>query len=516
MGRFERRLFLALLLLSVIPTLVIAVLGTRYLLSYLERVSSPVLRRSAENSLELARNLHTYLENGAKGAADDISAMIVSSKALTQSDFDSILKHTRARHKIDFIALCVMDSCWLVRSKDPDWIEIDQHWLNSFLTGETPPMPSDKPYMVASFAKISDDSAFIAGFSLDPQMVETIVRANDDLGRYSNLPLYLRSQGVLLTMVIAITVTLLLVLSLLLSRILARRIGFPIEQLALATTKIARGDLDHRVIVNARDEIADLVNAFNKMTEDLKKNKEDLVRAERLAAWRDIARRVAHEINNPLTPIQTTIYRLKQRFRAEEAENAEIVSLLDVISRKVDDLRRIATRFSELARMPEPSIRALDLNKIIDEALGLLENSSPGIEIIKDKTHYLPDVAADGSQIKRLIENLVKNAIEAMPDGGRVVVRTSKSEDGGFAVIEVADNGNGIPEEIRNKIFYPYFTTKPYGSGLGLAVVQKIVEDHKGRIEFETGKEGTVFRIYLPVLSEGEEAGIEDTKHSNS
>ncbi len=509
MGRFEKRLFVTLLLLSVVPTLVTAVLGTRYLLSYLERVSSPVLRRSAENSLELARKLHTYLEARAEAASDDIALRIQGDPSMGRKELDELLKDTRRRHRVDFIAFCVMDSCWLVTAKDPELFQIDENWLSSFLTDTSYVRSPDTPHIVASFTKISDDSAFLAGFVLDPQTVEMIIRANDDLGRYSFLPLYLRSQGILLTIVVAITVTMLLVLSLVLSRMLARRISFPIEQLAIATNRIAKGDLDHRVMVEARDEIEDLVNAFNKMTEDLKKNKEDLIRAERLAAWRDIARRVAHEINNPLTPIQTTIYRLKHRFEPGDASNAEIIKMLDLISRKVEDLRNIATRFSELAKMPEPRIQALDLNQTIEETLGLLENISPNIEIVKEMAPNLPRVGADASQIRRLIENLVKNAIEALPEGGKVSVRTLKQEDSGFAIIEVADNGKGIPEEIRNRIFDPYFTTKPYGSGLGLAVVQKIVEDHKGRIEFETSGSGTVFRIYLPLLSDEEGAAIE-------
>lgn len=504
MGRFERRLFLALVLLSIVPTLVIAALGTRYLLSYIDRVSSPVLKQSAENSLQIARRFHTHLEVVAEAAAYDLIVNLGKTKPQTEQGLASLLRDTYARHRIDFIALCVKDDRWQIRLSHPEPIEIDQDWLNSLLTKTTYVESSNKPHLIASFVSLSEDSLVLAGFVLDPKTTEMIAKATNDLTRYSSLPLYLKSQGVVLAIAIALTVVVLLLLSLLVSRILARRIGFPIEQLAVATSRVAKGDLEHRITVEAKDEIADLVKAFNKMTEDLKKHKQDLIRAERLAAWRDIARRVAHEINNPLTPIQTTIYRLKQRFKPEDASNTEILKMLDAISRKVEDLRGIATRFGEIARLPEPKFDLLELNKTIEDSLKLFDNFSPRIEIAREMDPDLGLVWADGSQIKRAIENLIKNAIEAMPEGGRITIRTSKIE--GFAVIEIADTGKGIPEDIRNKIFDPYFTTKPHGSGLGLAVVQKIVDDHKGRIEFETGKDGTTFRILLPLSAQTKEA----------
>ena len=239
-----------------------------------------------------------------------------------------------------------------------------------------------------------------------------------------------------------------------------------------------------------------------------KRMEEELVQSQKLAVLGEAAARIAHEIRNPLTPLQTTIYRLKERFK-DSSERDEILEMLETMSRKVEDLIAMANRFSEFAKMPEPKPEPLDLNKVVTQVLTLFDATLGGITVVKDLSTELPQVFADATQIRRLIENLVKNAIEAMDKGGTLTIRThpvtdDRSKVPAYVRLEVSDTGAGIPDEIRDKIFEPYHTTKPSGSGLGLAVVHRIVKDHGGRIDFETSSKGTTFRVDLPVVQAAE------------
>jgi nitrogen fixation/metabolism regulation signal transduction histidine kinase len=176
--------------------------------------------------------------------------------------------------------------------------------------------------------------------------------------------------------------------------------------------------------------------------------------------------------------------------------------------KEVGVLRDLAQEFSSFAKMPEPKLKALDLNGTVRSVLEIY-TSSGNVTVETDLADDLPLVPADDNQIRGVISNLVKNAVEAMWEGGRLAVRTKVATDGGpegapMARVEISDTGPGIPEEIRDKIFDPYFTTKAKGTGLGLALVYRIIQDHGGSIAFDTGPEGTTFRVDLKVTERGE------------
>jgi signal transduction histidine kinase len=275
------------------------------------------------------------------------------------------------------------------------------------------------------------------------------------------------------------------------------RITRPVERLAEGARTVAGGDWSAHVDVVSSDEIGELARAFNQMTTQLIEQRDRAIQAERVAAWRELARRLAHELKNPLFPLQLTIENLqKARDRMpgefDEVFRESTVTLLGELA----NLKTIVGRFSDFARMPTPRFERLDLREVV-QGVQKLYDAHPEIECV---TELPPDpvyAQADPEQIHRALSNLVLNAMDAMPEGGMVRIRAGAIESG--ARLEVIDSGQGLTSEECARLFTPYYTTKQHGTGLGLAIVQSVVADHHGKISVvsEPGK-GATFVIELP------------------
>lgn len=228
----------------------------------------------------------------------------------------------------------------------------------------------------------------------------------------------------------------------------------------------------------------------------------ELIKAQKIAAWREIARGIAHEIKNPLTPIQLSAQRLKKKYMAKTTDLDETFNeCVDTIINQVDDIRSLVDEFSRFARMPESQPKPEDLHKIIDEVIALYRASHKGIEIISSYDPQINTLEFDRDQIKRLLINLIENAIQAMNCQGKIYITTRLLRETGFVQIDVADEGPGISPEDKDKLFFPYFSTKKGGTGLGLAIVNRIVEDHHGHIILRNRyPKGTVFSVHLPII----------------
>jgi signal transduction histidine kinase len=279
-------------------------------------------------------------------------------------------------------------------------------------------------------------------------------------------------------------------LSLLLSFVLARRTSRGVEEVADAARLVAKGQLDVEVPVHSKDEVGQLAATFNQMLADLSTARDELVRAERLAAWREIAQRIAHEIKNPLTPIQMAVETLQ---RAQKKGDQKIFdelfaessrTILDEVAR----LKHIVAEFSSFARMPAPRLGQVDLKEVVESTLALYSG------VVERELQPAP-AQADRDQIVQVLINLLENARDAAGSGGKVTVRTRTRE--GFVELEVADSGPGLSDEARAKLFTPYYTTKQKGTGLGLAIVHRIVTDHGGEIRV-VSEQGAVFTVSLP------------------
>ena len=294
----------------------------------------------------------------------------------------------------------------------------------------------------------------------------------------------------------------------LLSGIAAARFSRPIEELEEAAGRVSRGDYAVRVTPRSHDEIGRLAESFNQMTAELLTQRERLVQSERVAAWRELARRLAHELKNPLFPLQITVENL---IRARERTPAEFEEVFResaaTLLTELSNLKNIVGRFSDFSKMPTPTLQRLDLNDLVRQVVKVFEPQwlSPGQPRIQAQLalNAAPlTVDADPELLHRAISNLILNAMDAMPNGGRLTLRTLDGD--ATARLEISDSGVGLTPEECERLFTPYYTTKQHGTGLGLAIVQSVVSDHHGRVSVRSAPgEGATFIIELPRAASG-------------
>lgn len=294
-----------------------------------------------------------------------------------------------------------------------------------------------------------------------------------------------------------------ILLGVLLSSWVAARVTRPVERLAAGAREVAAGNWEARVAVRSRDEIGQLARAFNEMTRQLVEQREHLVQAERVAAWREVALRLAHELKNPLFPLQLTVENL-QRAREQSPEHFDEVfrESTETLRTELQNLNTIIGRFSEFAKMPAPQLQPVDVNEVVREAVRLFEPQFGAVgrppitpELFLDEG--IGPIQADADLLHRALQNLVLNSLDAMPAGGTLTIRTQNRD--AAVRVEVCDTGTGLTPEECARLFTPYHTTKLHGTGLGLAIVQSVVSDHGGTISVESQPGlGTTFRIELP------------------
>ncbi len=299
-----------------------------------------------------------------------------------------------------------------------------------------------------------------------------------------------------------------IVIGLLVSWWVSRRITRPVEELANGARDVASGRWETRIDVRGSDEIAQLATAFNDMTRTLTSQKEKLVQTERVAAWRELARRLAHELRNPLFPLQITVENLQRARQLGPQQFQEVFSeATATLKAELSNLNTIVSRFSDFSKMPAPHFTKVNVNETLRNAVRLFEPQFTAVGKPSISTEFflnesLPEIDADPDLLHRAFQNLILNALDAMPAGGTI---TLKSSDAGESVrIEVADTGKGLTPEECSRLFTPYYTTKQLGTGLGLAIVQSVVSDHHGSISVssEEGR-GATFRIDLPKRQSG-------------
>jgi len=282
------------------------------------------------------------------------------------------------------------------------------------------------------------------------------------------------------------------------------RVTRPVQQLAAGARAVAGGDWNTRVAVTSSDEIGELAESFNLMTRQLLEQRDRALQAERVAAWRELARRLAHELKNPLFPLQITVENLRKA-RALDPEEFERVfaGCTDALLAELGNLRTIIDRFSDFAKMPLPHKELVDLNEVVRGVMPLFQAQfqSAGLTAVVELTPEGVPVEVDREQLSRALKNLVLNALDATPGGGTLRVETRNQPDG--ALLRVTDSGQGLTAEECDRLFTPYYTTKRHGTGLGLAIVQSVVSDHQGRISVTSAPgEGACFTIILPARSQ--------------
>ena len=283
---------------------------------------------------------------------------------------------------------------------------------------------------------------------------------------------------------------------------MAERIADPVRRLTRATKRIAAGDLDARVAIRTADELRRLVDDFNRMADELKAQRDELKRTQRLAAWAEMARQVAHEIKNPLTPIQLSAEHLR-RVHADRGEPMSPVleQCVDSILSQVKLLRQISSEFSAFAASPTVRVADVDAGELVGELVAPYRAGLPDrIAMSLDIASQLPLVRADRTLLGRAVTNLIENALHAMPGGGRLAIAVSA--EAGEILLTVSDSGVGMDQEALERAFEPYFSTKATGTGLGLPIARRNVELNGGRISIASARgKGTTVTVKLPAVS---------------
>jgi len=292
----------------------------------------------------------------------------------------------------------------------------------------------------------------------------------------------------------------------------AARVAKPIVTLISATERVAKGKLGTSIPVNRDDEIGELMHAFNAMTSELEKSRQMVAQTEREMAWKEMARQVAHEIKNPLTPMKLSVQHLEHAHESKDPNFSSIFKrVIRTLSEQIDVLTRIATEFSRFGEMPRRKYGPVSVRKVAESAVALFDAERHRIRFIVDVPKGISYIHADEEEFRRLLVNLLRNAIQAIEGWGVIVIRAT--EDRGMIHIKISDTGSGMSEETLKKAFDPNFSTKTSGMGLGLAIVKKTITDMSGTITVESALgRGTTFFIDLPAREGGarmEQAGEE-------
>jgi len=283
----------------------------------------------------------------------------------------------------------------------------------------------------------------------------------------------------------------------LLSTIFANQISSPIRQLTRATNAVAQGDLSIQLINKEKGELKELLDGFNSMTSELQKNQNDIAELERENAWKEMAKQVAHEIKNPLTPMKLSVQQLVAAYDDKKTEFDEILKKLSLaILNQIDNLSLIASEFSAFAKMPSLKLEEFDLIPVIRDTIHLFGDEEAEIKFSSEVEKVI--VESDSSQIRRMFINLIRNSIQARAR----IVTINSSKENHHLLIDISDDGIGVTSENQNKIFETNFTTKEKGLGLGLKLIKRFLENTGGEIKLlSSSSAGTVFRIKIPVKS---------------
>jgi len=365
--------------------------------------------------------------------------------------------------------------------------------------------------------------ALVATFAFDRRYEHELERAGTIHDAYAQLrkertrvySTYFEAFAVLLGITVVATVVL--------GLFLARGITLRISRLAGTINQVAAGNLDARVLVTGSDELTDLARVFNRMLGEMQQSRARIEYLQRMGAWQEMARRLAHEIKNPLTPIQLAVQECQRKYAGDDAKfRALLDTTREIVEEEVGTLRRLVGNFSSFARLPRAELLEASLRDFLGECASQLGHL--GAELSDDGNEdtlvahdvevswQIPDdpmpVTIDRQMLRRVIVNLVRNGVEAIraarpePVEGRPRghVRIGAERRSGGVAIVVEDDGPGVPEEARERVFDPYVTTKSEGTGLGLAIVKKIVVEHGGRIEVERSEPlgGARFVVHLP------------------
>ncbi len=508
--RFKTKLIASFVGLSLIPSALLFIVASGLLTSSIDNWFSIRVERSLDSSLKVAQDYYERTEFTTKLFADQINARLTNADFFNSDKARLIvfLKAAKNEYGVDAIHLMNQDktviaSTWPEKQWDEgiDAILLHQEIIraeataSSGISGLVGPLENSKTILVV-------DSLIPASLAGKMEIIKKESEEYKQLKAFKN-PI---KGSYLLSFFI---IVLLIVFSAIWFGIyLARSITVPLEKLVEGTHAVAHGDLNFKIDVQAKDELGQLVTSFNKMTHDLKQSREDLVRAQKIATWQEVALQMAHEIKNPLTPILLATERLRKKYAEGSPDFDRIFDAsTQIVINEVQGLTTLVNEFSNFARLPAPYRVHQKIEPILDEVILLYQSGHKDIvfEIQFNETAPIsgvaPLISLDKDQIKRAFVNLIENAVSAMEGKGHLYISTTYDALEKQVRIVVGDEGPGVALEDMDKLFLPYFSRKKGGTGLGLAIVHRVVLDHGGHITVTArSPKGTLFTIDLPTL----------------
>ena len=501
-------------LFTVIPSLVVAIFSLFIFNFGVQKYFDKQIRNAVNNSFDVAKN---YLEESKENVLSDVILMSVglnraSSLFYSNSNrFKSIIRSEKILRRIDDVYL--IDSLGNVLLSDvrditdefviPSDDEFDQVLEGKpvFITDSL----ENKTTVMIKLTSLVDTYLYISR-NIDQEILRYLNETEEAVSFYYSVENSQTGIKVTFAIIYIIVVTLLLFLSTAIAISFASRLTKPIINLISASDSISKGALDVKVPdLETDDEFRQLNQNFNSMIERLKEQQDKLLTTERYEAWETVARKLAHEIKNPLTPIQLTIDRIKNKYanQIDDKDKNNFEENLKIINNQIKQIGNLVNEFSDFARMPKPILKNNDLVEIIKENIKLLSevDNSIKIELINEaKNIYFQ---SDKEQLSRVFLNLIKNSIESIQQKAKKVSNFSKNitielnDFDSHIIIIINDNGVGFKDLKNNikEILNPYFTTKKKGTGLGLSIVNKIINDHNGNIEFNSKDDGAIIKI---------------------
>jgi nitrogen fixation/metabolism regulation signal transduction histidine kinase len=503
------RLFLTFVALAMVPIVLLTAFTLDRLSRSLQLWNTPGVDQSLESALEVSKTSLARMEATARAQAQDWALALPAAPT-------SPARRTAVRAGLRASGL---DFLQIYRRDRGRWILVEEVLPEGVLSPAALDLAADLDGVLDSGRPIHSHAgalaaaaridsvlggapgwAVAAGMRVPPDFFPRVDQVGRGVGfyhRFGVLRDVSRTYWVLLVLVLVVALT---GISLLVATTLARGMTRPLQRLEQALERVAGGDLEARVKPDGARELRTLAERFNAMTGRLSAARDALARAEREAAWRDVARRLAHEFKNILTPMGLSLHRMRRRAaEVPEQHRDAVADSLESLGLALSDLTRLAEQFSQYARLPEPRFERIDLAQVVGDAAKLQEPGRCTVAFVPP-AGALP-VTGDRLLLSRAVHNLLLNAAEASPDGATVDVRSAR--DGDQAVVEVLDRGSGLAPEVRQRLFEPYVSTKARGSGLGLSLVRDIVLQHGGTITIED-REGGGARacLRLPVAAE--------------
>lgn len=506
-GRIQRRLAAAVVLTALIPLLAAIYLANIALTTTAERFFRPEIGARLDEALglyqELARAQKAQMRAQASVLAERpglASAVKAHDAARVREVLRSALGETK-----EIVSLAVEENehtfAAVDRGRPPDpehelTLEVRRPVGSTAQDTEGPDGPGAE--LVATF---SADKAVYDGRDHLSEFVETYGKIAER--RKADERTYLLSFALLLGLTIALAIGV--------GTLLARSVSVRIERLADATRRVGAGDLTTRVAETGADEVSDLGRAFNRMLADIEASRSRIEYLQRIGAWQEMARRLAHEIKNPLTPIQLAVEEIHQRYSGGDSEYRRVLdATLEVVEAEVGTLRRLVGEFSSFARMPRALLVPSDLAGFLREQAvqpllvdeGEEGDALPHVALSFDVPSTECPANIDRQMLRRVLVNLLRNSAHAIRDVGRKngVIRVTLGRDGEHWTIDVDDDGPGVPPDQRDRIFDPYVTSRRDGTGLGLAIVKKIIVEHGGIVSAsESPLGGARMRLTIPV-----------------